>query len=184
MNEGKQPYKKLLTYRYSYLIFHLNDQFTSYYLGSYKDKRTKEQMDQASRSGKQNIAEGASQGTSLKAYIKLIGVSRGSLEELLEDYKDFAVKNKISIWNWKDEGCKRFRRYRFFITFEPKSPLPPIPPLSQNKELAANLMIDLITRTCYLLDQQRRALEKKHMKEGGFTENLYKKRVRYRSLTD
>lgn len=180
MNEGKQPYKKLLTYRYAYLVFHLNELFMSRYLGDYKNKRNKEQMDQAARSQKQNIAEGASQGTSLKGYIKLTGVARGSGEELLEDYKDFAMKNKIPIWDWKEERCKRFRRYRYFLPFEPHTPLPPIPPLPQNKELVTNLMIDLITRTGYLLDQQRRSLEKKHEEEGGFTEKLYRKRIEYR----
>ena len=171
------PYKKLLTYRYAYLVFHLNSQFTLRYLGGYKDKRTKEQMDQAARSGKQNIAEGASQGTSLKGYIKLVGVARGSLEELLEDYKDFAIKSNFSVW---DRGDRRFRGWRYFVSSDPNSPLPPIPPLPQDKELATNLMIDLITRTCYLLDQQRRSLEEKHMKEGGFTEKLYWKRKEYR----
>lgn len=180
MNEGKQPYKKLLTYRYAYLIFHLNDQFTSRYLGDYRHKRTKEQMDQSARSTKQNIAEGASQGTSLKAYIKLVGVARGSAEELLEDYKDFATKNKIPIWDWKDLRYKRFRGDRYFLSDEPSPPTPPIPLLPKDKALVVNLMIDLLTRTGYLLDQQRRSLEEKHQKEGGFTEKLYKKRKDFR----
>jgi len=171
------PYKKLLTYRYAYLVFHLNNQFVLRYLSDYKDKRTKEQMEQAARSGKQNIVEGASQGASLKGYIKLVGVARGSLEELLEDYKDFAIKNNISVWGRRD---RRFRGSRFFVSSEPNPSLPPIPPLPQDKELVVNLMIDLVTRTCYLLDQQRRSLKEKHMKEGGFTEKLYWKRKKYR----
>jgi len=171
------PYRKLLTYRYAYLTLHLNDQFISRFLGAYKDKRTKEQMEQAARSGKQNIAEGASQETSLRSYIRLVGVARGSLEELLEDYKDFAIKNGFPIWDRRD---RRFKGLRFFVSSEPNSPLPPIPPLPQDKELTTNLMVDLITRTCYLLDQQRRGLEEKHMKEGGFTEKLYRKRKEYR----
>lgn len=174
---GKAPYKKLLTYRYTYLILHLNEQFTTRYLGDYQNKRTKEQMDQAARSGKQNIAEGASQGTSLKGYIKLTGVARGSLEELLEDYKDFATKNKIPIW---ERGDRRFRGKRVFLSSEPTPPTPPIPPLPKDQELVTNLMIDLITRTCYLLDQQRRSLEQKHTEEGGFTEKLYQRRKNYR----
>lgn len=180
MLKENQPYKKLLTYRYSYLVFHLNSQFTVLYLGDYQNKRTKEQMDQAARSGKQNIAEGASQSTSLKGYIKLVGIARGSLEELLEDYKDFAIKNKIEIWDWKDERFRGIRGDRYFIDNKPIPPIPPIPPLPQNKELAVNLMIDLITRTGYLLDQQRRSLEQKHMREGGFTEKLYQARKQYR----
>lgn len=64
--------------------------------------RQRQQMDQAARSSKQCIVEGAMQGTSLKGYIKMLGVSRGSYEELLEDYKDIARLKKIEIWD-KDE---------------------------------------------------------------------------------
>jgi len=47
------------------------------------------QMVQAARSGKQNIAEGCmASGTSKKFEIKLIGVARASLEELLLDFQD------------------------------------------------------------------------------------------------
>lgn len=180
MNEEKRPYKRLLTWRYAYLVYHLNDKFTTRYLSDYQNRRNKEQMDQAARSGKQNIAEGASQGTSLKGYIKLTGIARGSEEELLEDYKDFAIKSNIPIWDWQDERDRRFRGYRYFLPFELATPLPPIPPLPQDKELVTNLMIDLITRTCYLLDQQIKSLKEKHKREGGFTEKLYQERVGYR----
>ena len=180
VEQENQSYKKLLTYRYSYLIYFLNDQFTTRYLNDFQNRRNKEQMDQASRSSKQCIAEGAMQGTSLKGYIKMLGVSRGSYEELREDYRDFAIKNHIEIWDWKDERFKEYRKYRIFLDYNDPSPTPPIPPPPQDKALAVNLMIDLITRTAYLIDQQRRSLEEKHMKEGGFTEQLYKKRVEYR----
>lgn len=184
MPENTAPYTKLLTYRYSYLVFHLNYQFTEKYLAGYKFRRLKEQMDSAARSGKQNIIEGASQGTSLKAYIKLVGVARGSLEELLEDYKDYATINKISVWNWNEERYKGYRRFRYFVPKElptPPPPLPPIPKLPENRELTVNLLIELIYRTCFLLDQQRRSLEEKHKREGGFTEKLYRERVNYRN---
>ena len=52
--------------------------------------RTHDQMVQAARSGKQNIAEGSmASGTSKKFELKLVGVARASLEELLLDYHDF-----------------------------------------------------------------------------------------------
>lgn len=179
MIQENQPYKKLLTYRYAYVIYFLNDQFTSRYLNDFQNRRNKEQMDQAARTSKQCIAEGATQGTSLKGYIKMLGVSRGSYEELLEDYKDILIKEKMGIWDWKEERFRRYRRYRIFLDINDTS-TPSIPSLPQNKELAANLMIDVIIRECYLLDRQKKSLEEKHMKEGGFTEQLYKKRVEYR----
>ncbi|HLN19341.1 MAG TPA: four helix bundle protein, partial [Patescibacteria group bacterium] len=100
-------------------------------------------MDQAARSSKQCIAEGAMQGTSLKGYIKMLGVSRGSYEELLEDYCGLARNKKIPIWD--KEGLRRFRRERIFIS-DSSEPLPPCLPLPQNFEVAVNIMVDLITR--------------------------------------
>ena len=54
-------------------------------------------MIQAARSGRQNIPEGYKQ-ESLKDYIKLVGVARGSQEELLKDYEDYARQNHILVW--------------------------------------------------------------------------------------
>ncbi len=49
-------------------------------------------MVQAARSGKQNIAEGCmASGTSKKFELKLIGVARASLEELLLDFEDLSA---------------------------------------------------------------------------------------------
>lgn len=180
MVESGAPYKKLLSYRYAFLLYHLTFAFCKIHLSEFKDKRTREQMEQAARSTKQNILEGATQGTSLKGYIKLVGVARGSCEELLEDYRDFAIRKGIPIWDWREERFKGDRRLRYFLPSEPTPPMPSIPPLPPKLELCVNLLLDLTTRTGYLLDQQRRSLEKKFLQEGGFTENLYRKRVNYR----
>lgn len=112
------------------------------------------------------------QGTSLKGYIKMLGVSRGSWEELLEDYEDIVRLGKIEIWN--SEGLRKERRFRVFV--KDNEPLPSTPLLPPDLNSSVNIMIDLITRTNFLLDQQKRALEEKFLKEGGYTENLYKKR--------
>ena len=172
-------YKNLLTYKYSVYILDLTNEFTKKFLPGPESMRQRQQMDQAARSSKQCIAEGAMQGTSLKGYIKMLGVSRGSYEELLEDFKDMARQKKIKIWDKemfrRERGSMRERQLRIFV--KDGEPLPPSPPLPQNLEIAVNIMIDLITRTNFLLDQQRRALEEKFLKEGGYTENLYRKRV-------
>ena len=143
--------------------------------------RQRDQMNQAARSAKQCIAEGATQGTSLKGYIKMLGVSRGSLEELLEDYKDLARRWDIAIWDRNDlrlkEMVKKVKRLKietgkFKLTSTPSSPSKPSYPL--------NYLIDLTTRTCYLLDKQKASLEKKFIEEGGYTETIFKKRLDYR----
>ena len=61
--------------------------------------RTHDQMVQAARSGKQNIAEGSmASGTSKKTELKLVGVARASLEELLVDFKDFLRQKGLPLW--------------------------------------------------------------------------------------
>jgi len=115
----------------------------------------------SARSLKQNLAEGATRN-SVKNYIQFIGFSRASNEELLEDYKDLAKQWQIPIWSKSDPRLSSF------------TSLSSLSSLSQ--EAALNLMIDLITRTNYLLDQQRRGLEKAFIEKGGYTENLAQKR--------
>jgi four helix bundle protein len=81
-------YKKLLSYQKAQIVFDA----TICFCGRHFDKRdrTCDQMVQAARSGKQNIVEGSiASGTSKETEIKLTNVARASLEELLEDYRDF-----------------------------------------------------------------------------------------------
>lgn len=136
------PYQKLLTYKYSVIICDLNYKFLYSFLNGRENLRLREQMDQAARSGKQNIAEGASQGTSLKGYIKLLGVARGSFQELLEDYWDYSRRRNIPIW---DKGDRRFMGSRIIILSS--DPIPPIPPLPPNHEIWVNVMVDLLMIT-------------------------------------
>ena len=64
-----------------------------------KFDRTREQMIQAARSGKQNILEGSeASGTSKETEIKLTNTARASLKELLEDYRDFMRNRGIAEW--------------------------------------------------------------------------------------
>ena len=50
----------------------------------------------------------------------------------------------------------------------------------QDSEQAANAIICLINQTNRLLDQKLRWLEEKFVNEGGFRENLFKKRMEKR----
>ena len=137
--------------------------------------RTQDQMVQAARSGKQNIAEGSmASGTSKKSELKLIGVARASLEELLLDFQDFLRQKGFSLWGKEHPKAKEVRalcysKNRSYSTYKAYFE-------KQEPEIVANAAICLIHQTNYLLDQQLRALEKEFLKEGGFTERLYRVR--------
>jgi len=81
-------YQNLMSYQMAEIVYDATVYFCNKYINKFS--RTHDQMVQAARSGKQNIAEGSmASGTSKETEIKLIGVARASLEELLIDYKDF-----------------------------------------------------------------------------------------------
>lgn len=175
----EKPYKKLITYMQSEEIYDLTVVFCNRYLSGGQNLRLYEQVVHAARSCKQNIAEGASQGTSLKGYIKLLGIARGSLEELLEDYKDFSRQKNIPLLGKGDEmvnkvkKVNRVEREKILFPFIPSSPsLPSLPSF-----LCLSYLLDLIIRTNYLLDRQIKSLEEKFVREGGYSENLLKKRL-------
>ncbi len=92
MTEGFIPlysgYKELLSYKKAQIVYDATVRFCERYIR--KGDRTYDQMVRTARSGKQNIIEGSqASGTSKKMEIKLTSVARASLEELLEDYRDF-----------------------------------------------------------------------------------------------
>ena len=141
-----------------------------------KRDRTFDQMIQAARSGKQNIVEGSQvSGTSKEGELKLIGVARASLEELLTDYKDFLRSNQYALWDKSDEKAKYARNlanrsnrsyttYRTFIE-------------SRSADTVANIIICLIHQTNFLLDRQIRSLERKFVEQGGLREAMSRARI-------
>ena len=151
------------------------------FCGRFIDRRsrTHDQMVQAARSGKQNIAEGSmASGTSKKTELKLIGVARASLEELLLDYGDYLRQHGFQAWGKDESKAKEVRALaraanRSYSTYRPYFE-------DQDPETAANTVICLIHQTNYLLDQQLRALEQVFLQEGGFTERLYRVRSQVR----
>jgi four helix bundle protein len=61
--------------------------------------RMSDQMVQAARSGRQNIAEGSrASATSSQTELRLINVARSSLEELLLDFEDFLRHRRLKQW--------------------------------------------------------------------------------------
>lgn len=165
-------YRNLVSYQTTTIIYDLTVQFTKLYVSKFS--RTTDQMVQAARSGRQNIAEGSqASGTSKKTEIKLVGVARASLEELLLDFQDFLRQNSLSLWNKENPKAQKIRALaytsnRSYETY--KSYL-------ESPESAANCAICLIHQANYLLDKQLSALEGKFIQEGGYTENLFKKRI-------
>ncbi len=175
MSETYAGYKYLKTYKLAAVVYDLTVKFCDHWVDRFS--RTRDQMTQAARSGKQNIVEG-SKGKSLQNYVRLCSVARASLEELLEDYHDFARQHGLRIWKSREERVERGIRD---VQVDAGSPvLPAIPALPENKEVAVNFMVNLINQANYLLDKQIESLEKKFVEEGGFTENLFRRRLEYR----
>ena len=177
---AKAGYEYLLAYKITIPIYDYTVVFCNRWIP--RNFRTYDQMVQAARSGTQNIAEGFKQ-ESLKSYIKLSGVNRGSLEELLKDFLAYARQNKISVWS-REKAIGEIGEIGEIWEILKKNPTlsdnPNFPNLPNDKEKAVNLMVTLINQANYLIDRLIDSLEEKHMKEGGFTEKLYKKRVEYR----
>lgn len=152
--------------------------FTAEFIKLYIDykSRTRDQMDQAARSSKQCWAEGFLQ-KSLENRLKMIGVTRGSNEELLNDYQDFLRQRSLPLWGKDDKRAVAVRRlaYKDYKNYNDYKVY------MRSPEEAANAMICLINQTNQLIDQKYRWEEEKFVKEGGFRENLLKKRLAYRS---
>lgn len=93
----KAGFEYLLAYKITVPIYDYTVEFCKKYRNFLSSTRTYDQMVQAARSGMTNIPEGYQQA-SLQGYVKLTGVNKGSLEELLKDYLSFARQNRLEIW--------------------------------------------------------------------------------------
>lgn len=164
-------YRQLRSYQTSEIIYDLTLNFCNRFISS--KSRTHDQMVQAARSGKQNIAEGSmASGTSKKTEMKLIGVARASLEELLLDYEDFLRQKNLPLWGKNHPKSLTIRS----LTYKSDRSHTTYIAYSSTPELAANCAICLINQANYLLDRQLQSLEREFLEKGGFTENLYRAR--------
>jgi four helix bundle suffix protein len=170
-------YRELLSYRKSEIIYDFTFRFCEKFLR--RGDRTIDQMVQAARSGKQNIAEGSKASvTSTEMELKLTNVARASLEELLIDYQDFLRVRDLAFWP-KDSPEAVFVRklgrtpgesyetYRPFFADRPAATL-------------ANIALCLIHQANYLLDQQIRRLERDFVEKGGLRERMTRARLKHR----
>ena len=161
-------YRKLFSYQMASLVYDLTVLFCKKFLDP--KSRTNDQMVQAARSGVQNIAEGSqASGTSKKTELKLMGVARASLEELLRDYEDFLRQRGLSLWEKDDPKTRTVRNLSYLSNRSSSSYLSYL----DRPESAANCLICLIHQANYLLDKQLSRLEDDFLKNGGFTERLY-----------
>jgi len=171
-------YENLLSFQKARIVFDGTVRFCERFVDP--RSRTVDQMVQAARSGKQNILEGSrASGTSKETEIKLTNVARASLEELLEDYRDFIRLRGIEEWSPEHAYTLRLRELNRtpnadYDTFKKGIEHP-------DPAIAANVMIGLIKLTNYLLDQQLRALEQAFLQEGGLRERMTRARLAARS---
>ena len=171
-------YKELITYRKAEIIYDGTYYFCKKFLKPFD--RTNDQMLQAARSGKQNIAEGSmASGTSKEMEIKLTNVARASLEELLIDYKDFLRTRKLNFWDKNHPYYPHLSKLHLlpdcnYLTYQKGIE-------SDDSEVAANVLISLINITSYMLAQQIKQLEKEFLTEGGLRERMSQARIDVRN---
>jgi four helix bundle suffix protein len=169
-------YRRLLSFRKAQIIYDLTVAFCRRYLS--RDARTTDQMVQAARSGKQNIAEGSmASATSRETEIKLTNVARASLEELLLDYEDYLRTRGLRLWD-KDSPESLFMRKaslrhdhsEWFLNLAH----------SRNDEVFANMAVCLIHQAAFLLKKQLNVLEERFLQEGGLRERMTRLRKQRR----
>ncbi|MBN1595025.1 four helix bundle protein [candidate division FCPU426 bacterium] len=172
-------YRKLRSFQAAQLVYDGTVIFCDRFVN--KRSRTHDQMVQAARSGVQNIAEGSmASATSKKTELKLTGVARASLEELLLDYEDFLRQGGLPRWE-KDSAQALAVRKKYLSDQSGTSDQSDKYCLkTASAEVAANTLICLINQASFLLGRQIKYLEEHFLKEGGFTERLYSMRQSYR----
>jgi four helix bundle suffix protein len=200
MTEGFIPphggYQNLLSYRKAEIVYDATVFFCDRFID--RRSRTRDQMVQAARSGKQNIVEGSmASGTSKEMEIKLTNVARASLEELLVDYWDFLRTKGAPIWEKDSKEAKYVRELGrnmangasgTNMTYKsPESHRTHFPPESYETykpfietrppEVVANIIICLIHQANYLLDRQLKQLEAAFLAEGGLRERMTRARL-------
>ncbi len=202
-------YRKLKSFQVAQLVYDLTVRFCDRYID--RRSRTRDQMEQAARSGVQNIAEGSqASGTSKKTELRLTNVARASLEELRLDYEDFLRHRGRSPWPADHPALRRFKATRCATLDDVRvwveeerhrqrtntdehrhprtksvTPTLSVPvrarPCPSSAELVANAALSLLNLCCHLLDRQLAAQAAAFENEGGFTERLYRVRIQTRS---
>jgi len=186
-------YRNLHTFQTATIIYDATVWFCEKFIDP--RSRTTDQMVQAARSGRQNIAEGSrAAATSSQTELRLVNVARSSLEELLLDYEDFLRHRRLKQWAADDPEALAVRRIPQDFR-KNRTDQTDLSDLSDEQRFAlyarwlehqdpairANALICLIHQTNYLLDQQIAALEAQFVTEGGYSEQLAAARLAERN---
>lgn len=171
----KTVYTDLFFYRKSDVLVQLTKSFCDRFLPKYGD-RTVDQMIQAARSIKQNIAEGLTDGqTSFEVEIKLLGIAKGSNQELLEDYQDYLKHHHLPDWGKDDADAHLATRYNKMVLFcRHHNDLADYEPFFArwNDEEMANTAICL----CHMIDKAMTSFiakrDREFVEEGGIRERM------------
>lgn len=168
-------YRDLKVYRKSECIYDITFYFAHKFLD--KGDRTIDQMVQAARSCKQNIAEGsAASTTSKETELKLTNVARASLQELLLDYEDYLRVRGLEQWGMASGKAMKTRAvcakhddsayYREAVA-------------QRGDETVANIAITLIHQTDVMLRKLIERLKMDFVEGGGLREEMYRARVEW-----
>jgi four helix bundle suffix protein len=179
-------YRTLASFQTTTIIYDATVLFCGKFLDA--RSRTVDQMIQAARSGRQNIAEGSrASATSTESELKLTNVARSSLEELLLDFEDYLRHHRLRLWDRDSDDTRQVRQKA-----TERSELLELSDTqrwelyshwleNENPEIRINAIICLIHQANYLLDQQLRRLEQEFIERGGYRETLAAARLEYRS---
>ncbi len=197
-------YRNLKTFQLAELIYDVTIRFCDKYIDP--RSRTHDQMVQAARSGRQNIAEGSvDSGTSKKIEMKLTGIAKGSLAELRLDYEDYLRQRGLPQWEpshpalmrFKKLRCSTLEEFRLWVAAEVKLDKENTDPHGQARTntpkesgvreslcpsvFVANGALSLLNLCMYLLARQMNAQAEAFEKDGGFTERIYRHRTARRA---
>ena len=174
--DQRGDYHSLIAFKKAECIYDITYHFAHRFLKI--GDRTIDQMVQAARSGKQNLAEGYIDGvTSMEMMIKLINVNRASLHELCLDYEDYLRVRNLRQWSYDDPRCRQTRAFcrTHLDSADYRERIP-----SRSDETIANIAITLIHQEDVLLKGYIEWLKRKFLANGGFKEQMYRARTQYR----
>lgn len=170
-------FRKLKGFQLARTVYDLTVVFIDRFV-PYKS-RTRDQMEQAARSGVQNIAEGSkASATSKETEIKLTNVAIASLEELLLDYEDYLRQHNLQVWEKNHPQVAKMKAYLQSEVFS-KNPMQYASIL--DAERFCNMCLTLIHQASFLLQRLLEKQQQQFLEQGGIREQMYRARTNYRN---
>ena len=178
-------YRQCASFQTATLIYDATVRFCDKFID--RRSRTVDQMVQAARSGRQNIAEGScASASSSQTELRLTNVASASLEELLLDYEDYLRQNDLDPWEADSPAAAEFRGIPSRVdlkALDDAGRRQHYAPWLENEsaQVRANALVCLIHQANFLLDRQIQSLEEDFVNKGGYSEGLAKERLLKRS---